>query len=75
LADNDRVKATLKVIDRMQREGIIAHYAIGGGVGAAYYSEPATTVEIDVLVILPLDPNGLSGSLIALRNYFGRARL
>lgn len=53
----------------MQADGVICHYAIGGSVGAAYYSEPATAVEIEVLVILPFDQNGSSASLTRLLDY------
>src|SRR5882672_7874744 len=37
----------------MQADGVIAHYAIGGGVAAIYYLEPAATLDVDVFVILP----------------------
>lgn len=41
----------------MQRDGVIAKYAIGGAVGAAFYLEPASTVDIDIFVMLP-SPTG-----------------
>lgn len=63
------MKAAFEVIDRMQVDGIIAHYAIGGDVAASYYSEPATTLPMEVYVTLPFDSNGLSASLAALRKY------
>lgn len=63
------MKATLEAINQMQADGVISHYAIGGAVGAVQYSEPATTLEIEVLVILPFDPGGSSVSLTALHSY------
>jgi len=33
------MKATLEIINQMQKEGIIGRYAIGGAVGAAFYLE------------------------------------
>ena len=53
----------------MQAEGVICHYGMGGAVGAALDSEPATTLEIEVLAIPSFDPNDPSGSPIAPRNY------
>jgi hypothetical protein len=46
------MKATLEVINRMQADGIIGKYAIGGAVGATFYLEPAATLDIDVFVSL-----------------------
>jgi hypothetical protein len=46
------MKATLEVINRMQAEGIIGKYAIGGAVGATFYLEPVATLDIDILVSL-----------------------
>lgn len=63
------MRATLELINQMQADGVICHYAIGGALAAASYSEPATTLEIEVLVILPFDPNGSSVTLKALENY------
>jgi len=63
------MKAALEAINQMQAEGVICHYAIGGAVCALQYSKPATTLEMEVLVILPFDPGGPSVSLTALHNY------
>jgi len=53
LVHNEFVKATLQAINRMQADGIIGRYAIGGAVGATFYLEPAATVDLDVFVTLP----------------------
>lgn len=63
------MKATLEAINQMQANGVICHYAIGGAVGAVQYSEPATTLEMEVLVILPFDPGSPSVSLTTLHSY------
>ena len=47
------MKETLKVINRMQDDGIIGTYAIGGAVGATFYLEPVATMDVDVFVSLP----------------------
>ncbi len=46
------MKTTLEVINRMQAEGIIGKYAIGGAVGATFYLEPLATLDIDIFVSL-----------------------
>lgn len=50
------MKTTLDVINRMQAEGIIGKYAIGGAVGATFYLEPSATLDIDIFVSLKPDP-------------------
>jgi hypothetical protein len=57
------MKATLEVINRMQADGVIGKYAIGGAVGATFYLEPSATLDIDVFVVLP---KAASGSLLTL---------
>jgi hypothetical protein len=47
------MRATLEVINRMQADGVIGKYAIGGAVGATFYLEPSATLDIDVFVSLP----------------------
>ena len=50
------MKNTLEMLNRMQADGIIGSYAIGGAVGATHYVEPAATVDVDVFVALPTPP-------------------
>jgi len=49
----ERMKETLEMINRMQSDGVISKYAIGGAVGATLYLEPSATLDIDVFAILP----------------------
>jgi hypothetical protein len=44
---------TLKIINKMQSEGLFASYAIGGGIAALFYIEPVTTFDLDIFIILP----------------------
>ena len=44
---------TLRVISQMHSVGVIGRYAIGGAVGAAFYVEPAATLDVDVFVGIP----------------------
>jgi hypothetical protein len=44
------LKETLKVINRMVKDGVIKEYAIGGAVAAIYYLEPFDTADLDVFI-------------------------
>ena len=44
------MRETLKVINRMVRDGVIEEYAIGGAVAAIYYLEPLDTADLDIFV-------------------------
>lgn len=57
----------------MQADGVIGKYAIGGAVGAVLYLEPASTLDIDIFVVLPTPPGSLLLSLTPLYDYL-RAR-
>ena len=39
-----------QVINRMQADGVINDYAIGGGIASVYYLEPYETDDIDVFI-------------------------
>jgi hypothetical protein len=47
------MKETLEVLNRMEADGVIGRYAIGGAVAATHYLEPAATVDVDIFVTLP----------------------
>ena len=47
------MEATLKVVNDIEREGVIARYAIGDPVGAIFFMEPFLTYDLDVFVVLP----------------------
>ena len=64
------MKAAIEAINRMQADGIIDKYAIGGAVGATFYLEPAATLDVDVFVILPTAPGGLLLSLSPIYDYW-----
>jgi hypothetical protein len=78
LADNGSVKATLEAINKMQADGVIGEYAIGGAVGATFYLAPAATVDLDVFVTLPAASGKLLVSLTPIYEFLesrgGRAQ-
>lgn len=51
------------ILHRMQAEGVIGNYAIGGAVGATFYLEPVATLDVDVFVLLSASG---AGSLLVL---------
>jgi len=63
------MKATLEVINRMQAEGIIGRYAIGGAVGATFYLEPLATLDIDIFVSLNSLQEGPLVTLASIYDY------
>lgn len=63
------MKATLEAINRMQVDGVIGKYAIGGAVGATFYLEPAATVDLDIFATLPTAASGLLLSLAPIYEY------
>jgi len=63
------MKEALELINRMQADGVIERYAIGGAVGATLYLEPAATLDIDIFVRLPGDPGSSLVSLAPIYDY------
>jgi hypothetical protein len=63
------LKATLEMIHRMQTDGVIGKYAIGGAVGATFYLEPLATADIDIFVTLPAAPGASLLSLTPIDEY------
>ena len=57
------ITEAIAIINRMQADGIIGRYAIGGAVGATFYLEPVTTLDLDIFVGFRAEP----GQLLSLR--------
>jgi hypothetical protein len=68
------MKDTLEVINRMQTDGVIARYAIGGAVGATLYLEPSATLDVDVFVEFPAGSITGLVSLSPIYEYMRRLR-
>lgn len=60
------MEKTLDIINRMEAEGIIRRYAIGGAVAAIFYVEPFTTYDLDIFFAADV-----SGGLISLTPIYG----
>lgn len=63
------IKDTLEIINRMQADGVVGRYAIGGAVGATFYIEPSATVDLDIFVELLNVPAGALVSLSPIYAY------
>jgi hypothetical protein len=44
------MEKVIQILNRMQADGVIEKYAIGGGIAAIYYLEPYQTDDIDVFI-------------------------
>ncbi|HCX30194.1 MAG TPA: hypothetical protein DHU55_10560, partial [Blastocatellia bacterium] len=42
------MEKTLRVLNRMVKDGVIEQYAIGGAVAAIFYIEPINTNDLDI---------------------------
>jgi hypothetical protein len=53
------VKRTLEVLNELEKEGVFSRYAIGGAMGATFYTEPVLTFDLDVFILLQSKSGGL----------------
>jgi len=53
------MEKALAVINKLEQDGVIGGYAIGGAVAATRYIEPIQTYDLDIFVILPVSTSGL----------------
>ena len=56
------MEKTLRVLNDLERAGVVSRYAIGGAMAATFYVEPVLTFDLDVFIVLP----GTSGALLTL---------
>jgi hypothetical protein len=47
------MERTLRVLNDLERAGVVSRYAIGGAMGATFYVEPVLTFDLDVFIVLP----------------------
>jgi hypothetical protein len=55
------VEKTLEIINRMEADGVIGRYAIGGAMAAVFYVEPFATFDLDIFFAA-----SVSGGLITM---------
>jgi len=44
------MEESLRIINQMQADGVIGKYAIGEAIGASFYLEPTTSLDIDIFI-------------------------
>ena len=54
------MEKTLVAVNQMLELGIIADYAIGGGMAAMFYMEPVLTYDLDIFCVLAGEGKGLN---------------
>jgi hypothetical protein len=64
------MERVIQVINRMQADGVIENYAIGGGIAAIYYLEAYLTDDIDIFIPVASVAVGEAG-LISLEPIYG----
>ena len=55
-----KIEDVLRTVNQMKADGVIERYAVGGAVGATFYLEPISTLDMDIFVEL----HAAAGSLI-----------
>ena len=57
------MERVLQVLNRMQADGVVDKYAIGGGIAAIYYIEPYDTKDLDIFIPVSAVAFGKAGLL------------
>ncbi len=63
------IKEAIQIINRMEADGVIERYAIGGAVGATFYLEPVATLDVDVFIEFRAEPGSRLVSLEPIFTY------
>ena len=45
-----KILEVIVMLNQMERDRVIKRYAIGGAVGATFYLEPVSTLDVDVFI-------------------------
>ena len=63
------IKEAIQIINRMEADGVIERYAIGGAVGATFYLEPVATLDVGVFIEFRAQPGSRLVSLEPIFTY------
>jgi hypothetical protein len=64
-----KIEEVIRTVNQMQGDGVIANYAIGGAVGATFYLEPVSTLDIDIFIGFHAGPRSVLLNLDPIFNY------
>lgn len=53
------MEQTIRILNTLEREGLVTRYAIGGGIAVLFYAEPVLTYDLDVFCFLPAPAGGV----------------
>ncbi len=63
------IQSVIEMINQMQKDGVIDNYAIGGAVGATFYLEPVSTLDVDIFIGVKASPDHALISLSPIYDY------
>lgn len=66
-----KIEEVIRTVNQMKGDGIIANYAIGGAVGATFYLEPVSTLDVDIFIGVHTEPGS---SIISFDPIFSHLR-
>jgi len=64
-----KIEEVIHTVNQMKADGVIANYAIGGAVGATFYLEPVSTLDVDIFIEVHGTPSSAIISLDSIFNY------
>lgn len=64
-----KIQDVIEMLGKMESDGVLERYAIGGAVGATFYLEPVSTLDIDVFIAFKPEPEALIVSPKAVLDY------
>lgn len=53
------MEKTFQIIIKLKEEGVIKDYAVAGAVASIFYTEPVTTYDLDIIIVLSKNDNTL----------------
>jgi hypothetical protein len=64
-----KVQNVLVMLNQLEINGVIARYAIGGAVGATFYLEPISTLDVDVFIAFKSEQGSILVSPLPIFDY------
>src|SRR5436305_13130932 len=64
-----KIEEVIHTLNQMKADGVIANYAIGGAVGATFYLEPVSTLDVDIFIEVQATPSSAIISLDPIFSY------
>lgn len=64
-----KIHDVLVMLNQLQDNGVIERYAIGGAVGATFYLEPVSTLDVDVFIAFKSEQGSLLVSPLSIFDY------